>query len=72
MPEWRGLISWADDWWYGNGSDMTSHRMSDVTAFVQSASQLAVERYGEESHSYRWLVHGDEVVQDRVLAIRSA
>ena len=51
MPEWRGLISWADDWWYGNGSDMTSHRMSDVTAFVQRASQLAVERYGEEGHS---------------------
>ena len=46
MPEWRGLISWADDWWYRNGSDTAPHRMSDVTAFVQSASQLAVERYG--------------------------
>jgi predicted nucleotidyltransferase len=46
MPEWRGLISWADDWWYGNGSDLTPHRSSDVTTFVQSASRLAVERYG--------------------------
>ena len=53
MPEWRGLIRWADDWWYQNGSDLTPHRMSDVTAFVQSASQLAVERYGEEGHSFR-------------------
>jgi Melibiase len=29
VPEWRGLLSWADDWWYGNGSDMTPHRMSE-------------------------------------------
>jgi hypothetical protein len=46
MPEWRGLISWADDWWYGNGSDLTPHRMNDVRAFVQTASQLVVEKYG--------------------------
>ena len=46
MPEWRGLISWADDWWYRNGSDTAPHRMNDVTAFVQSASQLVDERYG--------------------------
>jgi hypothetical protein len=43
MPEWRQLIDWADDWWYGNGSDTTPHRSSDVTAFVRSASRLAVE-----------------------------
>jgi aminoglycoside adenylyltransferase-like protein len=48
MPEWRGLISWADDWWYGNSSDLTPPRTGDVTAFVRSASQLAVEKYGEE------------------------
>jgi hypothetical protein len=45
MPEWRGLIRWADDWWYGNGSDQTPHR-SDVTAFIRSGSQRAVEQYG--------------------------
>jgi hypothetical protein len=44
MPEWRPLIRWADDWWYGNGSDTTPHRGSDVTAFVRSVSRLAVER----------------------------
>ncbi len=42
MPEWRPLIRWADDWWYGDGSD-APHRDSDVTAFVRSASRLAVE-----------------------------
>jgi hypothetical protein len=53
MPEWRGLIRWADDWWYRNGSDLAPNRMGDVTAFVQNASRLAVERYGEDGHSYR-------------------
>ena len=40
LPEWRGLIRWADDWWYGTGSDPAPPR-SDVTAFVRSASRLA-------------------------------
>jgi hypothetical protein len=44
MPEWRPLIRWADDWWYGNGSDTRPHRGGDVTAFVRWASRLAVER----------------------------
>jgi hypothetical protein len=47
MPEWRGLIRWADDWWYGDGSDAAPQRLDDVTAFVQLASQQAVERYGQ-------------------------
>lgn len=46
MPEWRGLIMWADDWWYGNGSATSGDRLSDVTTFVRSASRLAIETYG--------------------------
>jgi hypothetical protein len=46
MPEWRGLIRWADDWWYGSGSDMAPHRTGDVAAFVRGGSRLAVEKYG--------------------------
>jgi hypothetical protein len=45
MPEWRGLISWADDWWYRGGSDLAPHRLSDVTAFIRSA-QPVIDRYG--------------------------
>jgi hypothetical protein len=46
LPEWRGLIRWADDWWYQDGSDLTPDRSSDVRTFVETASRLVVERYG--------------------------
>jgi hypothetical protein len=46
LPEWRGLIGWADEWWYQNGSDLTPDRSSDVRTFVETASRLVVERYG--------------------------
>ena len=46
LPEWRGLIIWADACWYGSAPEMTSDRTSDVMAFVQSTSWLIVEKYG--------------------------
>jgi predicted nucleotidyltransferase len=46
MPEWRGLIGWADDCWSGNDCGTTPDRLSDVTAFVQSTSRLAIENHG--------------------------
>ena len=46
MPEWRGLIRWADECWSGNDCGTTPDRMSDVTAFVRSTSRLAIEKHG--------------------------
>jgi hypothetical protein len=46
MPEWRGLIGWADACWSGNDCDTTSDRLSEVTAFVQTTSRLAIEKHG--------------------------
>lgn len=46
LPEWQGLIRWADACWYGSGPELPAGRLSDVTAFVQSTSRLAVEQYG--------------------------
>jgi Domain of unknown function (DUF4111) len=45
LPEWRGLIAWADACWYGRGAEMTPDRTSEVAAFVQSTSQWTVEKY---------------------------
>ena len=45
LPEWRGLITWADACWYGRGPETTADRTSYVRAFVQSTSRLAVENY---------------------------
>ena len=46
MPEWRGLIRWADECWSGNDCGTTPDRLSDVTAFVQTTSRLATEKRG--------------------------
>jgi hypothetical protein len=40
LPEWRGLITWADACWYGSGPVTTPDRTSDATAFVLSTSRL--------------------------------
>jgi Domain of unknown function (DUF4111) len=45
MPEWRGLIRWADDCWSRNDCG-TTPRLSEVTAFVQTTSRLAIEKHG--------------------------
>lgn len=46
MPEWGGLIRWADDCWSRNDCVTTPDRLSDVTEFVQTTSRLAIEKHG--------------------------
>jgi Domain of unknown function (DUF4111) len=46
MPEWRGLIRWADDCWSRNDCGTNPDRLGDVTAFVQNTSRLAIEKHG--------------------------
>lgn len=38
LPEWRGLIEWARDWWYAAGSDREPSRLDQCAAFVDDVS----------------------------------